>query len=244
MHRILQQEKHMVSFDKDNPFPRLGVHSYSRPEIMHHAQLADEFLGLRVHEIEQKLSHEKPSHYFAPDKQMWIGLPSETLLTPYLELSESLYRLNLPEASRIVELGCAYARLAFVVAYNYPSFHYIGFEAVYERIEEGRRCLKKLHSTHYELHCEDISRSDFKIPPADCYFIYDYGHRLAIEKSISELRDIARTQPILVVGRGRGIRDEIERKEAWLSQVVPPEHCGNFTIYSSAERKKTGAFPY
>ena len=49
----------------------------------------------------------------------------------------------------------------------------------------------------------DLSALDFKPEPAQFYFIYDFGSREAIEKTLQDLRSIAALQPISVIGRGR-----------------------------------------
>ncbi len=79
-----------------------------------------------------------------------------------------------------------------------------------------------------------FSHPDFKPDAADFFFIYDYGTRPAVQKTLEDLREIARSRPITVVGRGRLSRDAIERQHPWLSQVCPPRHFKNYSIYSSA----------
>jgi hypothetical protein len=93
--------------------------------------------------------------------------------------------------------------------------------------------LSTFDSGWIELRCEDISRTDWSLPDAELYFIYDFGDLESIIRVIDRLKTRARQQPITVVGRGRRTRDHIERHEPWLSQVNPPDHCGNFSIYRS-----------
>jgi hypothetical protein len=84
------------------------------------------------------------------------------------------------------------------------------------------------------LECADLADPAFKPRLADFYFIYDFGSRPAIAKTLADLSLVARQGPITVVGRGRASRDEVERRHPWLSEVVEPEHLPRYSIYRSA----------
>jgi hypothetical protein len=85
------------------------------------------------------------------------------------------------------------------------------------------------------LRVADLASPEFTPPPAAWYFVYDYGTRPAIEKTLADLQALAREQPVRVVGRGRAVRDAIERRHPWLGGVVSPRHFANFSLYSSSE---------
>jgi hypothetical protein len=61
--------------------------------------------------------------------------------------------------------------------------------------------------------------------------MYDYGSRAAIEHTLAQIKAHAPKHPVVVVARGRLTRDLIERENPWLSQVHPPQHLGNYTIF-------------
>jgi hypothetical protein len=68
--------------------------------------------------------------------------------------------------------------------------------------------------------------------------VYDYGTRVAVKKTLEDLKRLRRegvsgAEGFRVVGRGRLSRDLIEREHPWLSQVHAPRHLGNFSIYQS-----------
>ena len=79
----------------------------------------------------------------------------------------------------------------------------------------------------------DLTSEQFVLPRADYFFIYDFGHRIAIEQTLASLQALALTQAVTVIGRGRATRNAIERKNPWLAQVIEPENHGNFSIYRS-----------
>jgi len=104
---------------------------------------------------------------------------------------------------------------------------------VEQRAEEGRRIMRQWGLESARIETADISSPDFMLPPAELYFIYDFGSRTAVAKVLLDLQQVASKQAIVLIGRGREVRDQVEREHPWLN-VVPPEHHGNFSLYRSA----------
>jgi hypothetical protein len=208
------------SFNPLDPFP---LKSMSYQEAQKHSELVDSWLNLKTLEVETELAREK-SGPKNRDQEWWIGLPTHALLTPYTELRKMLFLLHPTSGSRVVDLGAGYGRMGFVLSRHYPDVSFVGYEIVEERVKESRRCLELHGCQNAKMLCEDLSAS---------HFIYDYGSRVAISKTLNDLRIIARSRPIAVIGRGRLSRDLIEQENPWLSQINAPEHHGNFSIYRS-----------
>lgn len=204
----------------------------SYAEAQKHSAMVDSWLDLRTIEIETELAREK-SGPKNRDQERWIGLPTHALLTPYSELRKILFLLSPSRGSKIVDLGAGYGRMGFVLARHYPDATFVGYEIVEERVKEAKRCLAHHKCRNAEMMCEDLSADRFPLAVADFYFIYDYGSRIAITKTLNDLRIIARSRPLVVVGRGRLSRDLIEQQNPWLSRINAPEHHGNFSIYRS-----------
>lgn len=229
----------MLDFDPNDPFPLVPEDRFSYPQEQLHSAQVDEWLGLRTSLCEAKISSvytRSNAHPHAPplDQNLWIGLPVQTLLTPYLEIRRILDRLGLEPRSRVVDLGAGYGRMGFVMARHHPEAEFIGYEYVSERVNEGQQALERTRSPkRVRLLQADLKSLDFAPDDADAYFIYDFGSRLAIEKCLQDLRAVARIRPIQVIGRGRASRDAIEREHPWLSQVIPPIHGRQVSIYSS-----------
>ena len=190
----------------------------------------DACFGLKTEQIEIEILH---AGEFTRDQQLWVGLPIKTLLTPYDEIEDLLCKLSPPDGTTIVDLGAGYGRMGLVMGKEFPAVNYIGYEYVALRVNEGMRCLTLWNFKNAQLICADLSAPDVKPHAAEYYFLYDFGTRAAIEKCLEDLRGIARAHSITVVGRGRASRDAIERRHPWLSQVVSPEHYGNYSIYRS-----------
>jgi Methyltransferase small domain len=223
----------MLQFDPNDPYPLTGSDAVTYREAQEHSKLVDEWLGLNTELVESGLALRNPNYSGAREEQHWIGLPTQTLLTPYTEIRFILSCLQPQAGDRIVDLGAGYGRMGFVIARHYPDVSFIGYEVVDERVAEGNRVLKFHSNPSVELFTADLSLKDFVPADAEFYFLYDFGSREAISKTLNDLREIAKHRSITVVGRGRASRDAIERSEPWLSQVNEPRHFEHFSIYRS-----------
>jgi precorrin-6B methylase 2 len=225
----------MIPFSASSPFP-LMVEAEVYAEAQEHSVDVDRWLGLEVEKVEKALESwgcQDPAPNSTGDQNLWIGLASKSLLTPYSEIRGILSRLSPQDGDTVVDLGAGYGRMAFVMARHYPLVRYVGYEYVGERVKEGLRCIRKTGARNVELLHADLASPNFKPLSAQFYFIYDYGAPKSIEKTLHDLRRIAAVDRITVVGRGRSSRDLIEKNHPWLSQIVPPTHEKNFSIYKS-----------
>lgn len=216
-----------VSFDSNNPYPLIAFEDFNYREAQDHANEVDLWLGLRTVEIEQKLVDQES------DQNLWIGLPVQALLTPYIEFRQILERLKLKPGETVIDCGAGYGRMGFVISRHYPGVKFIGFEMVENRVSEAQKALKRHGCETAQMVCANIDSPEFNLPEAEVYFIYDFSYRPAIDRLLEKLQKIASRKPITVVARGRSSRDAIDHERPWLSQVVPPEHFTNFSIYRS-----------
>jgi hypothetical protein len=224
----------MLNFDAKDPFPLAENASYA--EAQEHSEHVDQWLGLKTHEIEAALVGKNAKLFSAEkDRQQWIGLPVKTLLTPYTEIRSILERLGPKAGDHVIDLGAGYGRMAFVIERHFPEVRFTGYEIVKERVDEGLRCLKEQtpFSAKNQLKHADLTDPHFHLEQAECYFLYDFGTREAIDKTLEDLKEVARSNSIKVVGRGRASRDAIERNHPWLSQIVQARHYGNYSLYQS-----------
>jgi hypothetical protein len=218
-----------IEFNPDDPFPLLSPQLRVYALEQEHAAQADAWLGLEVERIERELV-EAGRAADGKIEQNWVGLPSRSLLTPYTEAREVILRLKPREGATLVDLGAGYGRMGFVVATHFPKLKFVGYELVPERVREGLKGLERLRergvatAENVKLLEQDLSTRDFRPIEAEFYFIYDFGSRTAIAKTLDDLREIAAKRSITVIGRGRASRDEIERKHPWLCEMVEPEH--------------------
>jgi hypothetical protein len=191
------------------------------------AEKRDRELGFAIEETEARIQ-------FRGAGQTWSHLSPQVFQTPYAELERIIEDVDPARSLPIwVDLGAAYGRLGIVLGELRPNARFVGVELVAERVEEGRRVFRSLGLDPESLRAGDLG--EIPLPEGNLYFIYDFGTRPELERVVLGLREIALTRSIIVVGRGRGIRDVIERDHPWLSSVIRPEHFPHYSIYRSSE---------
>ena len=96
--------REQIPFNSNDPYPLLtsGTHSYA--EAQTHSEAVDAWLGIQTGPIEAELVRQG-SHL---PQELWIGLPIQTLLTPYTELRRFLEHLQPPLGSTVIDLGAGY----------------------------------------------------------------------------------------------------------------------------------------
>jgi SAM-dependent methyltransferase len=222
-----------LKFDVENPFPLLTEGAYSYQEAQEHSVLVDAWLGLTTEEIEKALLKNQPAKKADCDVQAWIGLPVQAMQTPYTEIRTILSLLSPQPNETIIDLGCGYGRMAYVLGRHFPEVHFIGYELVDERVQEGQRILMKFNHPRVILKTQDLFAPEFTPKTADYYFIFDFGSRSAIEKTLEDLKVIARIKPLVVIARGRGVHHWIYQGHPWLYAINEPKVFDHFTIFRS-----------
>lgn len=221
----------LYQFDPLNPFPPILQNQFDYALAQRHAVFVDEWLGFQVEEVERQLIDTVNAQ---DQKKEWIGLRPSSLQTPYLEFSFLLGLLKPSDGMIVADLGAAYGRLGVVMHFQCPETRFLGIESNASRVQEGNRIFSQLRIQNGKLIQQDMSETSWDLPQAQVYFVYDFGPVEAIQKVLAQIQKRAKVSPVVVVGRGRSSRDLMEREHPWLSQVVPPKHFGNFTIYSSS----------
>ena len=202
----------MIKFEIGNPFPSIELSQHGPAEIRAHSIKVDQWLGLRVDDIETELllsgTRQQPANANGEFQTLWFGLDAQVLLTPYVEIREILRRLNPQAGETVVDLGAAYGRVGFVLARHYPGVSFAGYEYVGERVDEANRCLSKFainkkDQCEVAVHHSDLSAPDLYIHPAEHFFLYDFGTHKVIEQILFSLRRLALQKKISIVARGR-----------------------------------------
>lgn len=213
-----------IPFSSTDPFPSLEMDSYTYLAAKQHAISVDDHFGFK---LESPLD-ENPSLEI---QQTWQHLDAQAYQTPYVEIRSILEFIEPTSEQVIVDLGCAYGRMALVVGRHFPMVQFIGLELLSPRVDEGRRILSQFSFPNVELKQFDLFEN---LPPeASIYFIYDFGSQAVIEKTLTDLKTIATKYPIIVIARGRGTRALVHQNHPWLCEVNSPKHFNNISIYWS-----------
>lgn len=223
----------MIVFNPADPFPLLELNSYNYKEAQDHSVLVDDWLGFNIDKVEENIrTQQKVTHCSLP-QQNWEHLSVQAMQTPYIELRNILQLLDLNDGGHIIDLGCAYARMGFVIGALYPEMHFAGFELEALRVLEAKKNLAPWSYTNVQVHTADLASSSFQMPEAEAYFIFDYGSEQAVRKTLFDLQRVARRRQIQVVARGKLVRFWIHKEHPWLAEVEPPRHFSHFSIYQS-----------
>ncbi len=179
-------------------------------------------LGFHIKQIEEKLQAKAKSilpetHFdqWGPalhgGAQTWIGLDFQILQTSYHDLKILFEVIRPHPGERIVDLGAGYGRLGVFLHHFYPKTEFLGLELVEERVQEGNRLLRSLHSLNKELATCDLSKLR-ELPDGDIYFIYDFGSVEHIKRILVMLKH---TPKRLLVVKGRIARQMMLKDEIY-----------------------------
>lgn len=207
-----------------------------------HAQMVDHILGLRVKYVEEMLvaeaqgfdpegSHESWGPALHQGVQTWVGLEHQTLQTPYAEIYRILQLLKLRPYQQVVDLGAAYGRMGIVIGGLYLKNTFLGYEYVSARVDEGNRLYQELGMARSSLIAQDLFASDFRLPDADIYFIYDYGQVEHIDHTLNQLKLQSQKRPCKVVVRGKYTKQIIADRHPWMDLAYEGRLEEFFSIY-------------
>lgn len=189
-----------------------------------HSKQLDRHLGYKISRIEQLLSKKyrafnKPTDNTNSKKhftgsQVWVGLNSQTLQTPYTDILCVLRILKPYRPRTIVDLGAGYGRVGVVSCSLFPNGTFTGVEILSERFHEAVR----IHKLHKLQHCEmiqqDLISNSFQIPSSEVYFIYDFSHSEDIEYVLRKVFE--RNHAFFIVAVGETINRILLRRKCSL----------------------------
>jgi hypothetical protein len=219
---------------------------YKTPDNMsdrEYSIVLDEALGFEIVSVEDTLSSQYRTYneHHKDDKakkhyegtQAWIGLHPQILQTPYAEILDFLTLLEKFKINKLVDLGAGYGRVGIVQAAVFPDSEFIGYEIVEDRVKEGQRVFEQLGLVNHQLLSKNILDSDFELPKADVYFIYDFSDPGDLKYILNMLSDIIFKEEFFIVAKGAGVRSMISNKypQFWSNHGVI--HAKEWSLYSS-----------
>jgi protein-L-isoaspartate O-methyltransferase len=234
----------MLTFHPNIPFPLLAEGAYSYAEAQSHSERVDRWLGLQTSQVEEILSLRgclaRAPNATRDHQQLWIGLATQNLLTPYIEIRRILESLKMKSGETVIDLGAGYGRMGFIIGRHHPEIQFVGYEFVGERLREAKKCLARMKFTNVRMEHADLNSPSFTPASAEYYFIYDYGKPAAIEKTLHDLRRIAEArrnlgQTITVVARGKTCQQSIASRHSWLKKICTSEPNGRSSIYRTRD---------
>lgn len=164
------------------------------------------------------------------DAETWAHLSPQIFQTPYPELYRMIEEIDPNEIVKSwADLGAAYGRFGLMLGAFRPNAKFSGIEIDEHRVLEAKRIYQENGLDPDSIYQGDCGRAP--LPSAEVYLIYDFGHQQAVEAALQNLRKLAQIGPMKVIGRGRRVRDLIERNHPWLGSVHSPVHRDHYSIY-------------
>lgn len=148
----------------------------------------------------------------------------------------ALRYLNLNKKSRFIDLGSGYGRIGLVIGLMRPDIQFTGYEFVKERVDIANQASSHFSlAQHVHFVTQDLSSSEFRIPMADTYYIFDSFTDASYAIVMDQLQQLTYQNRITVVTKGNA--------KLWMNSQFwsdPQElNDGNICIYRSKARPKS-----
>lgn len=160
----------------------------------------------------------------------------EGVQSGYSTVSAVLDRLNLNSGDRIIDLGSGYGRVGLIVGLLRPDLKFLGYEYVRHRVDISRATTKKFAlEDHVRFLEQDLSLKSFRIPEAEVYYLYDPFSEDTYKYIVSQLVDLSRKRPVVIVTKGNARQWLIELacREGW--QAAEEYDNGHLCIFRSPD---------
>jgi hypothetical protein len=208
-----------------------------------HSARLDNVLGFKIRQVEQALLSQYRAFYDSTKRakgkpkfegsQAWIGLHPQTLQTPFSEIIEFSNFISERKINTAVDFGAAYGRVGIVMNAIFSDLKFIGYEIIDYRAKEGNRIYAELGLDNCFIRTQNILDTDFKVPKADLYFIYDFSDPADLKKLLNKLVDKIYKDRFFIVARGVGVRSLIQLKYPQLWAAHGAIHGEKWSLYSS-----------
>ena len=224
------------SQNRSNEWGRIGelmkVPWSSCAEAEERSSQIDRQLGFRIDVCEAKVREFLESD----ERQQQSDLSAQLFQTSYPELVAIVRLFKGEKPLRWLDLGAAYGRLGFVLAFLRPKDFFYGFEFVSERVEHGSEVLMSWNCLHASLEQQDLLEPDFQLPAFDVVFIFDFGASAQISQILDQLHERSKTKLVTVIGRGPVTRHLIATQHAWLTQSEELLRSEHWMLYHSSNQ--------
>jgi hypothetical protein len=152
----------------------------------------------------------------------------------YSTILTALYYLNPPPGSRFIDLGSGYGRIGLTVGLVRPDLNFIGYEYVQHRVDSAIATVDKFKlQKHVQFYNQDLSATEFMIPEATTYYMYDPFCEKTYKHVLSQLVAISQRQKISIVTKGNArlwLKD-VGQQHGWPSPQIFDN--GNLCIFLS-----------
>ena len=178
-----------LNFDKKIRNQDLGLSMYRTFDIF------DDLLDLHYITDEKASEDTKKERLY---EGAGLGVQSS-----YATTLNTIRYLNPKSGTRFVDLGSGYGRVGLVLGLLRPDVQFTGYEFVEDRVQIANDSVDRFNlDQHVHFYAQDLSASDFKIPEAEFYYIFDSFTDETYKYVIDQLIQISQIQKIKVITKG------------------------------------------
>lgn len=182
--------------------------------------------------IDYSSESQMPSDAF--NKERIFAGSAESVQSSYSTIFSALREMNPKAGSHLIDLGCGFGRLGFVIGLHRPDMQFTGYEYVDHRIQNAKGCAKQLNlEQNVHFHTQDLSDSNFKLPVADIYYMYDPFSADTYKFILNQMLPISKDHPIMIATKGNA-KDwlhEIAAQNKW--RPAQSFDYGNLNLFCS-----------
>lgn len=213
---VLFEQEISLNSDKKAQGLQLGLTFYRTFDRL------DEVLGLNY---DSEVGMTQSSHH---EERLYMG-GGVNVQSGYSTILTALQNLNLQPGNRIIDLGCGFGRVGFVVGLLRPDVDFKGYEFVKNRVDLAQHSSQRLGlEKHVNFFTCDLSDRNFHIPDAEVYYMYDPFNEDTYKYVLSQLVSVSRQHKITIVTKGnaRAPLLEVAKREGW----PPPREFDNTNL--------------
>ncbi len=120
--------------------------------------------------------------------------------TSYVTILTALRHLNLPQNGHLVDLGSGYGRVGLISGLWRQDLRFTGYEYVGHRIDVSREAAARAGvSDRVHFFQQDLADTNFALPIADAYYLYDPFCETTYKTVLQHLHIIGRQKGVTVV---------------------------------------------
>jgi predicted RNA methylase len=151
----------------------------------------------------------------------------------YLSLFMALNQLP-RRPSLMIDLGSGYGRVGLVAGLFNSNWSFQGYEYVEHRVRTAQSACERLGlNPRVRFSTQDLSASDFELPEADVYYLYDPFSKATYERVLSSINKNRLYRQTLVVAKGGALQSFQEVGfSGWREpEILDDGHLGLFLSF-------------
>ncbi len=194
--KLLFQSMHQVLSIEETQDSKLINKYFERFSFFRSFDFIDEIIGINYSpDINQKsIPMQKERLY----EGAGVGVQSS-----YSTLFQIYKNVDLFQNASVIDLGSGYGRLGFYLNILRPDIHFTGYEFLDCRVNQANENLKNIFSSNNsQFLTQDLSKTDFKLPDADFYYLYDPFTDSTYQLIMDQLVEISRRKNITIISKG------------------------------------------